>query len=120
MYPEVEFHLIDSIGKKVKVVEGVKNALNLRNVRSTKTRSEDLHKKYDYIVARAVARANTFHHWVGHLKNNKSKFKNPGIYYLKGGDLKEEMLELKRPFKVWDLIEFYDEEFFDTKKVVYF
>ena len=118
--PDVNFHLIDSIGKKIKVVEGVVQSLGLKNVKASKVRSEELKGKYDYITARAVARAITFHHWVGHLKNTKSSYEKAGIYYLKGGDVKEELQELKRPYKVWEISEFYRDEFFETKKVVHF
>lgn len=120
MFPEVQFHLIDSIGKKIKVVQGLVDELELKNVKATKIRSEEIKEKYDFITARAVARATTFFHWVGHLKNNKSPFEKHGIYYLKGGDIKEEMLELKRPFKIWPISDFFEEEFFETKKVVHF
>ncbi len=120
MFPDVQFHLIDSIGKKIKVVQGVVDELKLQNVNASKSRSEEIKGKYDFITARAVARASTFHHWVGHLKDNKSRFEKHGIYYLKGGDVQEEMVELKRPYKIWKISDFYEEEFFETKKVVFF
>lgn len=120
MFPDVHFHLIDGIGKKIKVVQGVIDELQLKNVEASKARSEEIKGKYDFITARAVARAITFHRWVGHLKNNKSTFENHGIYYLKGGDMKDEMRELKRPFKIWSISDFYKEEFFATKKIVFF
>ncbi len=120
MYPEVEFHLIDGIGKKIKVVQGVVDSLGLKNVKASKARSEEIKGQYDFITARAVARASSFHHWVKHLKNNKSKIPGHGIYYLKGGDVREEMLEMKRPFKIWQIPDFYSEPFFESKKVVFF
>lgn len=120
MFPDVHFHLIDGIGKKIKVVQGVIDELQLKNVEASKARSEEIKGKYDFITARAVARAITFHRWVSHLKNNKSTFENHGIYYLKGGDMKDEMRELKRPFKIWSISDFYKEEFFATKKIVFF
>lgn len=120
MFPETSFHLIDSIGKKISVVNGVVEALKLPNVRASKTRSEELKEKYAYITARAVARAATFDHWVRHLVDTKSKIESKGIYYLKGGDVKEEMQELKRPYRIFEISDFFDEAFFETKKVVRF
>lgn len=120
LYPEVNFHLIDSIGKKIKVIEGVSSALNLKNVRAQKIRSEDLDGRYDFITARAVARAISFNRWVKHLIRRNRRFDSGGIYYLKGGDVQEEMDELKLPYKIWDLSSVYEGEFFETKKLVKF
>ena len=120
LFPNVSFHLIDGIGKKAKLAEEVVGSLGLKNVKVSKARSEEIKGQYDFITARAVARASSFHQWVKHLKDNKSKMDGHGIYYLKGGDVLEEMRELKRPYRIWDLSTYFDEEFFETKKVVFF
>lgn len=121
LFPETSFHLVDSIGKKITVVTEVAKALNLKNVKAEKTRVEDLKKvKYDFVVSRAVTRMKPFYGWV--RDKVKSESVHPidnGILYLKGGDLEEEMAELKRPYSIYDLPDFFKEEFFETKKVVY-
>jgi 16S rRNA (guanine527-N7)-methyltransferase len=120
LFPESRFHLVDSIGKKITVVKEISNALGLKNVEAEQVRAEDIKRKYDFIVSRAVTRMKEFYGWV----RNKSKLqsKHPldnGILYLKGGDLDEEMNELKKPYSQYDLKDFFTEEFFDTKKVIY-
>jgi 16S rRNA (guanine527-N7)-methyltransferase len=120
MFPNAQFHLVDSIGKKIKVVQEVVNALGLKNVKAEHERAEKLRHTYDFVVSRAVTRMAPFMSWV-HNKINRNHF-NPldnGILYLKGGDLNEEMAEIKRKYKFYDLTEFFEEDFFETKKVVY-
>ena len=92
LFPEVQFHLVDSIGKKIKVVNGVVESLGLKNVRAEQIRAEQLQEKYDYVVSRAVTRLPDFVKWI--RKNISKKQKNPlpnGVIYLKGGDLGEEI-----------------------------
>lgn len=120
LFPETQFHLVDSIGKKITVVKEVSTALGLKNVNAEQIRAEQIKGKYDFIVSRAVTRMKEFYGWV----NTKSKPKSThsldnGILYLKGGDLDEEMNELKRPYSVTNLQDFFSEEFFETKRVVY-
>jgi 16S rRNA (guanine527-N7)-methyltransferase len=120
LFPEVNFHLVDSIGKKITVVNEVSAALSLKNVSAEQIRAEQLKGKYDFIVSRAVTRMKEFYGWV----NNKTKRDSinsldNGILYLKGGDLEEEMNELKRPYSIYHLSEYFKEEFFETKHVVY-
>lgn len=119
LFPETEFHLVDSIGKKIKVVDEVVSGLGITNVKTTNSRVEEISGKYDFIVSRAVAAMPTFVHWVkGKIaKENNHQFKN-GILYLKGGDLSEE-LEPYRNAQIFPLKDFFEEEFFETKKVVY-
>ncbi|MCF4102375.1 16S rRNA (guanine(527)-N(7))-methyltransferase RsmG [Gillisia sp. M10.2A] len=119
MFPESQFHLVDSIGKKIKVVDEVVAGLGLKNVTTTNSRVEEVEGTYDFIVSRAVAAMPTFVHWVkGKIaKANNHELKN-GILYLKGGDLTEE-LENYRTAKIYDLADFFDEEFYETKKVVH-
>src|SRR5690606_27965461 len=95
--------------------------LNLKNVIGEKIRAEEIkNRKYDFIVSRAVTRMKEFYGWVYHKVNKESAHDmDNGILYLKGGDLEEEMNELKRPYQLFELTEFFEEEFFETKKVVY-
>ncbi|SES91965.1 16S rRNA (guanine(527)-N(7))-methyltransferase RsmG [Hymenobacter actinosclerus] len=119
LFPEVKFHLVDSIGKKIKAVQDMAETLHLPNVTAEQTRAEQLSTKYDYIVSRAVARLATFHTWIAHrYKPRAEAAPNSGLYYLKGGDLSEEIAESGLKAQVVDLSEFFAEEFFETKKVV--
>lgn len=120
MFPQAHFHLVDSIGKKITVVTEVMKALGLKNVKAEQARAEQLKGKYDFIVSRAVTRMKEFHGWIQH-KVKEESFNNldNGILYLKGGDLDEEMNELRRPYSVYNLPDYFKEEFFETKKVIY-
>ena len=120
LFPEVSFHLVDSIGKKIKVVNQVAEALELKNVKGTIGRAEELKVKYDFVVSRAVTRLKPFYGWVKGKFNKQSahQMKN-GIFYLKGGDLKEELTESKLRYKLFKLPDYFEEEFFETKQVVY-
>ena len=119
LFPETQFHLVDSIGKKIKVVEEVSQGLGLKNVKVTNDRVENIDGQYDFIVSRAVAQMETFVRWVkGKIaKKSEHELKN-GILYLKGGDLTEE-LALYTTAKIYDLKDYFTEEFYDTKKVVH-
>lgn len=119
LFPEAQFHLVDSIGKKIKVVNEVSEGLGLQNVRTTHGRVEEVMDTYDFIVSRAVAQMETFVRWTKnkvHKKQNHT-LKN-GILYLKGGDLKEELKNFPKA-TVYNLPEFFEEDFFETKKVVH-
>lgn len=120
MFPDSEFHLVDSIGKKIKVVQEVTKALDLKNVRAEKLRAEQADGLYDFVVTRAVTRCRPLYEWVRHKmsKNEVHHIRN-GILALKGGDLTEELEELKRKSRVYDLADIFEEEFFATKKVVH-
>ncbi|PID67526.1 MAG: 16S rRNA (guanine(527)-N(7))-methyltransferase RsmG [Flavobacteriia bacterium] len=119
MFPEVQFTLVDSIGKKIRVVNEVVEGLQLNNVKTYHSRIEDVPETFDYIVSRAVARMDAFVRWTRPKIAKTSKFdlKN-GIFYLKGGDLTEELLEFPQAI-TYDLSDFFEEDFFETKKVVY-
>ncbi|HBR53529.1 MAG TPA: 16S rRNA (guanine(527)-N(7))-methyltransferase RsmG [Flavobacteriaceae bacterium] len=119
LFPEVHFHLVDSIGKKIKVVQEVAAGLQLENVTITNARVETVSGNYDFIVSRAVAQMETFVHWVkGKVaKTSKHALKN-GILYLKGGDLSEELQNFPKA-TIYKLPEYFTEEFFDTKTVVH-
>lgn len=118
-FPEVQFHLVDSINKKLKVVNEVVEGLQLKNVKTTHSRVEDVNDTYDFIVSRAVAAMPTFVHWVKAKvsKKNRHQLKN-GILYLKGGDLSDELQGFSKA-KIHEINSFYEEEFFETKKLVY-
>lgn len=120
LFPQTRFHLVDSIGKKITVVSEVSKALGLRNVKAEQIRAEQLKGKYDFIVSRAVTRMKEFYGWVhAKVKQDSTHALDNGILYLKGGDLDEEMRELKRPYSVYNLSDYFKEEFFETKRVVY-
>ncbi len=120
LFPETEFYLVDSIGKKITVVKEVASALGLKNVRAEQIRAEQVKQKFDFIVSRAVTRMKEFYGWVRTSVKPKSVHKlDNGILYLKGGDLDEELNELKKPYSLYELPDFFKEEFFETKKVVY-
>lgn len=119
LFPQTKFHLVDSIGKKIKVVDEVVAGLGLRNVQSTNDRVENITGEYDFIVSRAVAAMPTFVHWVDGKIAKKSTHKLPnGILYLKGGDLTEELQDFPKA-KIFPLTDYFQEAFFETKKVVY-
>lgn len=120
MFPDSEFHLVDSIGKKITVVKEVSQALGLSNVKAEQTRAEQVNEQYEFIVSRAVTRTKPLIDWVrGKISKNNFHDMNNGLLLLKGGDLKEELLEAKRRYKIYELSDFYKEAFFETKKVVY-
>ena len=120
LFPEVQFHLVDSIGKKIKVVQEVAGHLGLPNVKASHARAENVKDRYDFIVSRAVTQMPIFLTWINgkSAKKNLHPFKN-GVFYLKGGDLSEELAGLRYPVKEFPIAEFFTEEFFETKKVVY-
>lgn len=119
LFPETKFHLVDSIGKKIKVVKEVSEGLDLKNVTATNARVEDISGKYDFIVSRAVAVMPTFVYWVkGKIaKQSQHELKN-GILYLKGGDLSEELADYSKA-DIYHLNDYFEEDFFMTKKVVH-
>lgn len=120
LFPDVQFYLVDSIGKKITVVNEIAKALQLKNVIATKGRVEELKEKFDFIVSRAVTSLPEFYQWTRALikKDGFNELHN-GILYLKGGDLDEEIKTLKRPVVIFDLKNYFSEDFFETKKVVY-
>lgn len=119
LFPNVKFTLVDAIGKKIKVVDEVVEGLGLQNVKTYHSRVEEIPGQFDFIVSRAVAAMPTFVHWTkGKIKKDSSHQRKNGILYLKGGDLTEE-LKGYETVQVFDLNEYFEEEFFETKKVVY-
>ncbi|MBM1108079.1 16S rRNA (guanine(527)-N(7))-methyltransferase RsmG [Aurantibacter crassamenti] len=119
LFPQVKFTLVDSIGKKIKVVDEVVEGLQLTNVTTVNSRVEEIKGRFDFIVSRAVAAMPTFTHWVkGKIKKESSHERRNGILYLKGGDLADELKDFKTA-QVIDLTDFFEEEFYETKKLVY-
>ena len=119
LFPEVQFTLVDSIGKKIKVVNEVVEGLQLTNVTTINARVEEIPGKFDFIVSRAVAAMPTFVHWIkGKIKKESKHPIRNGILYLKGGDLNEELKDY-RTAEIYNLTDYFKEDFFDTKKMVY-
>jgi len=118
LFPNVDFLLVDSIGKKIKVVNEVSSAICLSNVRTMHERAEKINETFDFVVSRAVTNMTDFKKWVKG-KFNKKHYNSidNGIFYLKGGDLREELRGISHT--KYDISEFFTEEFFDTKKVIY-
>ena len=120
MFPHSNFYLIDSIGKKVKVVQNVVESLGLKNVRTEQIRAEQVQGEFDFIVSRAVTDLSQFTQWVrGKVSDIHYHHLSNGILYLKGGDLTEELAPFKKKVRTWDISDFFEEEFFQTKKVIY-
>lgn len=119
LYPEVDFLLVDSIGKKIKVVEEVVKFLGLTNVRTLHKRAEEVPEKFNYIVSRAVTQMPVFMSWIkDKFLTSHNEIKNNGVLYLKGGDLSEELKKFPSA-KLYSLKDFFEEDFFKTKSVVY-
>ena len=119
LFPDTEFLLVDSIGKKIKVVNEVANSIGLKNLRAEHKRAEQVNGQFDFVVSRAVTKMKVFQQWV--KKRISTKQRNilfNGILYLKGGDLTEELKGIKN-VELYNISNFFEEEFFETKKVVY-
>ena len=119
LFPETHFHLVDSIGKKIKVVDAVASALGLENIRTSHERAERVGGTYDFVVSRAVTHLHNFLPWIkGKIgKPHQDPTRHNGLLYLKGGDLAEEIGHIKA--SIYPLNTYFKGEFFDTKKVVY-
>ena len=120
LFPKVNFLLVDSIGKKIKVVQIVAQKLGLKNIRTAHERVENINEKFDFVVSRAVTRMPTFLKWVEDkfFLECKNTFPN-GIFYLKGGDLTEEMSQVNNYHNSFNLSDYFSQDFFETKKVIF-
>lgn len=120
MFPESDFFLVDSIGKKIKVVEGVCEALDLKNVKARQTRVEEVKERQDFIVSRAVTAFPAFVSWIKNkiLPESKNDLSN-GILYLKGGDFEEEVKPFADRIQIFPISDFFSEDYFETKKVIH-
>jgi len=120
MFPESRFMLIDSIGKKIKVVSSVIESLGLTNTKAQQIRAEQLDGEFDFVVSRAVTTLGEFIPWVkGKISKSQYHPLRNGILYLKGGDLTNELFPFRHKVKTWDIGDFFAEEYFETKKVIY-
>ena len=118
LFPEVDFLLVDSTGKKIKVVNEVSKAIGLTNVIALHERAENIKDTFDFVVSRAVTNMTDFKKWVkGKFNNTHNNTLNNGILYLKGGDLSEELRGLSH--SKYEIADLFEEEFFETKKVIY-
>lgn len=120
MFPEAHFTAVDSIGKKITVVREISHALELENVEAVNARVETLPGRFDYVVSRAVTDMSTLMRWVwGKIERGQRGTLPNGLLVLKGGELAEELAAAGRRFTVYDLSQFFDEEYFDTKRIIY-
>lgn len=120
MFPDTQFLLVDSIGKKIKVVNEVAKAIGLKNLKAEHMRAEEVAGKFDFVVSRAVTQLKDFYPWVkGKFDSISKNTISNGILYLKGGDLSQEIKESGLAVKQFDLKNYFDEEFFETKQVIY-
>ena len=118
LFPEVDLLLVDSIGKKIKVVNEVSSAIGLTNVRTLHERAENIKETFDFVVSRAVTNMTDFKKWVkGKFNNTHNNTLNNGILYLKGGNLSEELRGISH--SKYEIADLFEEEFFETKKVIY-
>ena len=120
LYPECSFQLVDSIGKKIKVVQEVAKAIGLTNLTAEHQRAEKVKGKFDFIVSRAVARTKILYQWTHQkIKAENTHSLENGFILLKGGDLLEEMKEFQRPYSETQISTYFREDFFETKKIIY-
>jgi len=120
LFPDVQFFLVDSIGKKIKVVNDIVQALGLKNVRAEQLRVETVKERYDFIVSRAVTAFPAFMDLVRQkIKRNGFNALSNGVLYLKGGDFEDEIQAYRERVELYDIPAFFDEPFFETKKIIY-
>lgn len=121
LFPEVDFCLVDSIGKKIKVVENIATSLGLSNVRALQTRVENMTEQFDFIVSRAVTAFPDFVALTkGRVRQNGFNALPNGILYLKGGDFNDEISRYGRAITIYHIRDLFQEEYFETKKIIYF
>jgi 16S rRNA (guanine527-N7)-methyltransferase len=120
MFPDVKFHLVDSIGKKIKVVEDIINQLGLSNVTCEQARAEQLRSKYDFVVSRAVTTLPEFVVWIQGKINKQSRHSvTNGMFYLKGGNLEEEIKPFKKKVTLFEISDYFKEDYFKEKHIIY-
>ena len=119
LFPNVEFLLVDSIGKKINVVKEIADKIGIKNLKAEHKRAEQVTGKFDFVVSRAVTKMKVFQQWVRKKISSKRKnILNNGILYLKGGDLSYELKGIKNA-NIYDIPKYFEEDFFETKKIVY-
>lgn len=120
LFPKTKFHLIDRIGKKIKVVNAIKDALNLENVVAEQKPVEEIEGKYDFVVSRAVTGMQDFYKLTKkRISNTNNHAMRNGILYLRGDDAEQEMQDFKQYYKIYNVGKFFYNSFFDTKRIVY-
>lgn len=120
LFPETDFLGVDSIAKKIRVVEGIKEGAEIANLRTLNCRAEQVGEKFDYVVSRAVTEMARFMPWAWPLlRKGKRGTLDNGILYLKGGELAEELAMTRRHWDLYDISRMFEDDFFETKKVVY-
>jgi 16S rRNA (guanine527-N7)-methyltransferase len=121
MFPKANFHLVDSIGKKIRVVQNAIGYLELENAKAEQIRAEQIKQSYDFVISRAVTALPKFYKWASYKVRRKNGFNDipNGILYLKGGEFQEELKSLNRKHQLYPISDFFEEEFFETKFVVY-
>jgi len=120
LFPRTNFLLVDSIGKKIRVVNEISEKLHLKNVHCKHSRIEKIKGKFDFILGRAVTNLKSFLHWT-HDKIKPESIHNidNGIIYLKGGEIEEELNKLRRPFQIIDISDFFEKPYFESKKIIH-
>jgi 16S rRNA (guanine527-N7)-methyltransferase len=120
MFPDANFYLVDSIGKKIKVVNDIAAQLELTNVKAEQIRAEQVKKDFDFIVSRAVTDLSQFVGWVkGKISDTHYHKLHNGIIYLKGGDLDDEIAPFHKKVRLYNISDFFEEPYFETKKIIY-
>ncbi len=120
-FPESKFTLVDSIGKKIKATSKIIEKTELKNCKALNIRAENINESFEFICSRAVTAFPRFHLWVKNkISDRNFNDMNNGIFYLKGGDFDHEILLFKNKLKIFEISAFYEEEFFQTKKIIYF
>jgi len=120
LFDNVNFTLIDSIGKKIKVVEEISAALEINNIKAIHTRAENIEGRFDFVLSRAVTKLDRFLPWIENKisKTSKHKIEN-GLIYLKGGDIKEELAAINKKYSIKSISDYFNEDFFKTKLIVH-
>ncbi len=120
LFPQVKFTLVDSIGKKINVVNNVISALGITNAKGINGRAENMTDRYDFIISRAVTAFPDFVDLTGKLISKKQRNAIPnGIIYLKGGDFADEIKRFQKVIEIYDIIRYFEEPYFETKKIIY-
>ena len=118
LFPDIDFLLVDSIGKKIKIVNEVSTSIGLTNICTIQERAENINETFDFVVSRAVTNMTDFKKWVkGKFNNRHNNTLKNGILYLKGGDLSEELKGISHT--QYEITDFFEEDFFETKKIIY-
>ena len=120
LFDDVNFTLVDSIGKKIKVVKEISNALEIKNIKAIHQRAENVEGRFDFVLSRAVTKLEKFLPWIENKISRTSKHKiENGLIYLKGGDIEEELAAINKKYYIKSISDYFTEDFFKTKLIVY-